>query len=44
MTITVNAQTQDLKFDLNTVSVCIDAETYNQLFDFPIIKMLISKR
>lgn len=35
---TTNAQTQNLKFDLNTVFVCIDANTYNQLFDFPIIK------
>jgi hypothetical protein len=38
ITMKTNAQTQNLKFDLNTVFVCIDADTYNKLFDFPIIK------
>lgn len=36
--IVANAQIKKPKFDVNTIFVCIDAKTYDMLFDNPIIK------
>ncbi len=36
--IVANAQIKKTKFDVNTIFVCIDAKTYDMLFDNPIIK------